>query len=87
MSGGERPREDAVASVMLELGRELHLELTEAELCDRFLCALAGLFPERLLAVRVVDLRTGEDARCYVLGGVLRPDIARERVTIKDSAA
>ncbi len=86
MSAGERPREDAVASVMLELGRELHLELTEAELCDRFLRALAGLFPERLLAVRVVDLRTGEDARCYVLGGVLRPDIARERVTIKDTA-
>ena len=82
----ERPREDAVASVMLELGRELHLDRSEAELCDRFLRALVGLFPERLVAVRVVDLRSTEDARCYVLGGQLRPGVAHERLTIKPTA-
>ena len=86
MPGRGRPRQDAVASVMLELGRELHLELSEAALCDRFLQALAGLFPDRLLAVRVVDLRATEEARAYVLGGALRPDLGRERITIKDSA-
>ena len=86
MTSGERPREDAVASVMLELGRELHLEHSEGALCDRFLRALAGLFPERLLAVRVVDLRATEEARCYVLGGELRPELGRERMTIKQSA-
>jgi len=86
MTGRERPRQDAVASVMLELGRELHLELSEAALCDRFLQALASLFPDRLLAVRVVDLRATEEARAYVLGGALRPDLGRERITIKDSA-
>src|SRR5438046_2916184 len=82
----ERPREDAVASAMLELGRELHLEQSEAALVDRFLRVLVRLFPERLLAVRVVDLRVAEEARCYALGGELRPDLARERLTIKDSA-
>jgi PAS domain S-box-containing protein len=80
------PRADAVASAMLELGRELHLEESEAALCDRFLGVLAGLFPERLLAVRVVDLRSNEEVRCYALGGTLRPDLARERLTIKDRA-
>ncbi|HVV85205.1 MAG TPA: ATP-binding protein [Kofleriaceae bacterium] len=86
MTPGGCPREDAVASAMLELGRELHLEQSEAALVDRFLQVLARLFPERLLAVRVVDLRSAEEARCYALGGALRPDLARERLTIKDSA-
>ncbi len=79
-------RESAVARVMLELGRELHLEHSEAALCDHFLRALAELFPQRRLAVRVVDLRAPEPARCYVLGGELRPGVDRERITIKETA-
>jgi PAS domain S-box-containing protein len=75
-----------VAAAMLDLGRELHLELTEAELGDRFLTTLARLFPARRIALRVLDPRTREPARVYALGGELRPGLESERVTIKESS-
>ncbi|MBE7448362.1 MAG: PAS domain-containing protein [Kofleriaceae bacterium] len=75
-----------VAAAMLDLGRELHLELSEAELADRFLTTLAGLFPHRRIALRVLDPRTREPARVYALGGELRPGLESDRVTIKESA-
>lgn len=80
------PNQSAVAAVMLELGRELHLELSESELCDRFLARLATLFPDRRIAVRVLDPRTREPARIRVVGGTLRTGLASERVTIKESS-
>ncbi|HVK75805.1 MAG TPA: ATP-binding protein [Kofleriaceae bacterium] len=80
------PDEGAVAAAMVDLGRELHLELSEAELCDRFLTRLAALFPERRIAVRVLDPRTREPARVYALHGALRPGLETERVTIKESS-
>jgi two-component system NtrC family sensor kinase len=75
-----------VATAMLELGRDLHLELTEAELSDRFLTTLAQLFPARRIAMRVLDPRTREPARVYALGGDLRPGLESDRVTIKESS-
>jgi two-component system, NtrC family, sensor kinase len=75
-----------VAAAMLELGRDLHLELTEAELGDRFLTTLAQLFPARRIALRVLDPRTRDPARVYALGGELRTGLESERVTIKESS-
>ena len=75
-----------VAAAMLDLGRDLHLELTEAELVDRFLTTLAQLFPSRRIALRVLDPRTREPARVYALGGALRAGLESERVTIKESS-
>jgi len=81
-----QPDSGAVAVAMLELGRELHLELSETELSDRFLTTLANLFPDRRIAVRVLDPRTREPARVYSLGGELRSGLETERVTIKESS-
>ncbi len=75
-----------VAAAMLDLGRELHFELTEAELGDRFLTTLAGLFPARRIALRVLDPRTREPSRVYAMGGDLRPGLESDRVTIKESS-
>ncbi len=80
------PDEAALAAAMLDLGRELHLELSEAELCDRFLTQLAVLFPDRRIAVRVLDPRTREPARVHALHGALRAGLETERVTIKESS-
>ncbi len=88
MSPNQPPMPDlaAVATAMLELGRDLHLELSEAELSDRFLTTLARLFPARRIALRVLDPRTRDPARVYALGGELRPGLESDRVTIKESS-
>ena len=59
------PDAPALLAAVLELGRDLHLEKDERELTQTFLEQLAVLFPRRAIAVRVVDVRSSEPARCY----------------------
>ncbi|MEZ4402919.1 MAG: ATP-binding protein [Kofleriaceae bacterium] len=80
------PAPAEVATALLELGGEVFRDVGEAERCERFLATVARLFPERRLAVRVVDPRTREPARTYVVGATARPFLEHEPLTIKPSA-
>ena len=80
------PDAAAVATAMLELGGEVFREVGEAELCSRFLATIHRLFPARPLALRVVDPRTREAARTYVIGGAARPGLEYEPLTVKATA-
>jgi two-component system NtrC family sensor kinase len=64
------------------LGRELHLEMEEKVLVERFMSTLGRLFPERRLAVRVLDPRSVENARVYTNHAV-RAHLEGERITVK----
>ena len=72
---------------VLEMGREIHLEMSEEQIALRFLALLTDLFPGRLLAVRVVDLRAGGGARVYPAAGEVRSGVEEERLTLKRSSA
>jgi two-component system, NtrC family, sensor kinase len=94
MAGGEseHPRLQTPSAAemlrgVLELGREIHLEMSEEQIVERFLTLLADLFPGRLLCVRVVDLRSGGGARVYAGHGDVRNALREERLTIKRSSA
>ncbi len=70
---------------LTHLARELHLEMEERVLVDRFLATLDQLFPGRRLAVRVLDPRSQERARAYA-NHVLRTGVETERVTVKQTS-
>lgn len=80
------PEAPALLAAVLELGRELHLEKGERDLVDTFLEALVQLFPRRALAIRVVDARSVDPARCYAFFGVLRDGVEHDRVVVKESS-
>jgi len=80
------PDAAAVATAMLALGGEVFQDDGEAELCQRFLTTLARLFPERLIAVRVLDPRTREPARVYTVGAPARDGLELEPISLKPSA-
>jgi len=80
------PDAPQLLTAVLELGRELHLESGEADLVNRFLASLGVLFAQRAIAVRVLDIRSNEPARCYVVGGALRDGVERERIVVKESS-
>ncbi|MCA9677645.1 MAG: PAS domain S-box protein [Kofleriaceae bacterium] len=81
-----RPDAAALLEAVLELGRHLHLDMDEVDVAGRFVGVLGRLLPGRALVVRVLDPRTGEPARCYAVGGELRPGIETEAITLKESA-
>jgi two-component system NtrC family sensor kinase len=72
---------------VLEIGREIHLEMSEEQIVGRFLGLLVDLFPRRFVAVRVIDLRSADGARVYGGHGEVRPGLGDERLTIKRSSA
>lgn len=80
------PDAAAVATAMLALGGEVFHDDGEAELCGRFLATLHRLFPERPIAVRVLDPRTREPARVYTVGAPARPGVESEALSLKPSA-
>jgi PAS domain S-box-containing protein len=81
-----RPPADALLQRVLDLGRDVHLEIDEARILDRFVRALAELFPGRAIAIRAFDGRTAEAARVCAEGGSLRVGVELERVTLRASA-
>jgi two-component system, NtrC family, sensor kinase len=80
------PTSEVVLAAVVQLSRELHLELSEGELVDRTLGALGRLFPSCSLALRVLDLRSGDRMRVYGSSAALRPGLEVEPITIKDTA-
>ncbi len=98
MAAPHSPTSDVVLAAVVELSRHMYLELSERELVERLLAALAQLFPGRLLALRLLDLRSADPMRVYANGakgpgggistlGALRPGLGAEPLTIKESAA
>ncbi|HWM88385.1 MAG TPA: GAF domain-containing protein, partial [Kofleriaceae bacterium] len=81
------PTAEEMLHGVLAIGREIHLEMSEEEIVDRFLRLLIDFFPQRYLAVRVIDLRSPETPHVYRGHGEVRPDFERERITIKRSSA
>jgi two-component system, NtrC family, sensor kinase len=86
MSAPRGPSAEAVLAAVTELSRHLHLELSEADLVTHTLRALAPLFPGRMLALRLLDLRSGDPMRTYCSAATLRVGLEGEALTIKDSA-
>lgn len=97
MNAPHSPTSDVVLAAVVELSRHLYLELGERELVERSLAALSQLFPGRLLALRLLDLRSTDAMRVYGgatrtsgsggLMGALRLGLTSEPITIKESAA
>lgn len=90
------PTSDMVLAAVVELSRHLYLELSERDLVERSLGALSQLFPGRLLALRLLDLRSTDAMRVYGNGAsggggngaaALRLGLTSEPITIKESAA
>jgi PAS domain S-box-containing protein len=81
------PGAEQILRGVLEIGREIHLEMTEEQIALRFLRLLVELFPRRYLLVRALDLRSRDGARVYPGHGELRPELDGERLTIKQSSA
>ena len=82
----ERPPAETLLGAVLELGREAHLEVSTDELVGRFLDVVGGLFPDRLLAVRVLDVRSTENARIFSRNASVRSEVIRERLRLKPSS-
>jgi two-component system, NtrC family, sensor kinase len=80
------PDAPALLAAVLELGRELHLEKDERSLVETFLEQLSQLFPRRAVAVRVVDARSTEPARCYAVYGAFRDGVEHDRIVVKESS-
>ena len=53
----ESPTPEEMLQGVLEFGRLLFLDQTEAETAERFVALLSRLFPERYFLLRLVDLR------------------------------
>jgi two-component system, NtrC family, sensor kinase len=83
------PSAAAMLRGVLEIGREIHLEMTEEEIAQRFLNLLIELFPGRYLVVRVLDLRSPDSARVYLGNGEVREGLERdsERLILRRSSA
>ncbi len=80
------PSPDELLEGVFTLGREVHLEMDEATLLRRFLDTLTALFPARAFSIRVVDMRSRQDAFCVVRAGELRPGVASAPITLKSSS-
>ncbi|HTL33002.1 MAG TPA: ATP-binding protein [Kofleriaceae bacterium] len=80
------PSEAGQLEALRTLAAELPLATSEQVVVERVLGVLSSLFPGRALAIRVLDVRTREDARAYVRGGGLRDTIAAEGVTLTQKA-
>jgi PAS domain S-box-containing protein len=80
------PSDAAQLQALRELAAELPFAQNEQVIVDRVLGVLAGLFPGRAIAVRVIDVRTREPARAYVRNGMLRDSVTSEGVTITQAA-
>ncbi len=80
------PSSSELLGGVLQLGREVHLEMDEAAVVELFLDIMSQLFCERAIAVRVFDPRSSEQARGYVRGGALRPAALQERVVLPPSS-
>lgn len=87
-SGGTElvtPSAAELLETVLELGREVHLEMDEDAMVQRFVDTLGDLFPGRHVCVRVSDPRSTDHARSY--GNTeLRPGIESERLRFKQSS-
>jgi PAS domain S-box-containing protein len=70
---------------LTELGRDLHLEMQEEALVNRLIKTLQRLFPGRKLAIRVLDVRSMENARLYA-NSTVRAKVESERITVKKSS-
>lgn len=82
----DSPTTEELLQEVLTLGREMHLEMDEPALVARFLRTLHRLFPERQLAVRVLDPRSHDKPRVYAHGELLLPRIEDERLSFRQSA-
>ncbi len=75
-----------LADAMLDLARQLHLDMAEADLAACFLQVVGKLLPGRALAVRVVDPRTTEAVRGYGAGAELRASLGDDPITLREAA-
>jgi PAS domain S-box-containing protein len=80
------PSVEQLLAGTLALGRDVHLEMEEGEILDRFLGTLSALFPGRALAIRACDARGSEVALVRAIGGVLREGVAAEPLTLRPAA-
>ncbi len=82
------PTPEAQLAALHALVTELAAATTEAALVDRALETLGALLPGRALCVRVLDIRTRDPARAYLLGrgAALRESALAEGVTITEAA-
>ena len=84
-AGLVHPTSEQLLDGVVRLARDLHLDSDEARIVDLAIQTLAELFPGRGFAVRVFDPRSPDRARTYA-SWELRPEVATERVVLKESS-
>jgi two-component system, NtrC family, sensor kinase len=73
---------EQVLATVEDLALQLSVDLSEPELAQRVLAALGQLFPGRLVALRVLDLRSAGPMRLYSGASTLRPGVDLEPFAI-----
>jgi PAS domain S-box-containing protein len=84
-AGLVHPTSEQLLDGVVRLARDLHLDSDETRIVDLALQTLTELFPGRGFAVRVFDPRSPDRARTYATWE-LRPEVATERVVLKESS-
>jgi two-component system NtrC family sensor kinase len=79
------PSPEAELAALRELAAELGTAVSEPALVGRALEILGGLLPGRALCVRVLDLRSGEQAHGYPRGAPMRQAALTEPVIITEA--
>lgn len=79
----ESPPPDRVLSVVLELARQVSVEMDDEEIVGGYVAALSGLLPGRRFAVRLASPETGRLSLAHATGRLLeerrqRPEVSRE---------
>ena len=73
-------------TALSSLATELGAAATEADCVERALDVIGTLLPGRVLAVRLLDLRSREPARAYLRHATLREGVLLEGVVLTDAA-
>jgi PAS domain S-box-containing protein len=81
-----RPTPEELLEGVLQMQRDVHLEMSEDEIAERFLTGIDRLFPGRALAIRALDPRKPDAARVAVRNALLRDGVERDPISVRRSA-
>ena len=84
--GLPQPRAERLLEGVLTLAREIHLDMDEHALADRFLATIVDLYPGRRFAIRLLPAHGGEPGVVASPGARLTPEAAEGPLQLKLSS-
>ena len=80
------PGPETLLDALLQLGRDIHLDMSEGQLARRFLAALETMLPGRLIAIRMLEPHSAEHVVVATRGAHVDPAARSGRLVLKFSA-